>query len=167
MENKSQLWDFVKCRIRSETIAYSIQKSKTNRLKEERLIETLENLEASLATDCGQLDAYYKAKQEWEDFQKLKLKGSILRSKVQWVEDGEQNSKFFLSLEKRNYNMKHIKKLIQGMNIITDPVAILKEQKRYYNNLYSSKQHHFENVSEIEYHFLRNMAIPKLSDDER
>ena len=63
--------------------------------------------------------------------------------------------------------MKHIKKLIQGTNIITDPVAILKEQKRYYNNLYSSKQHHFENVSEIEYHFLRNTPIPKLSDDER
>ena len=34
MENKSQLWDFVKSRIRSEIIAYLIQKSKTNRLKE-------------------------------------------------------------------------------------------------------------------------------------
>ena len=74
MENKSQLWDFVKCRIRSETIAYSIQKSKTNRLKKERLIETLENLEA---TDCSQLHAYYKAQQEWEDFQKLKLRAQF------------------------------------------------------------------------------------------
>ena len=74
----------------------------------------MENLEALLATDCSQLDAYYKAKQEWEDFQKLKQKGSILWSKAQWVEDGEQNSNFFLSLEKRNYNMKHIKKLIQS-----------------------------------------------------
>ena len=48
-------------------------------------------------------------------------------------------NKFFLSLEKRNYNIKHIKKVIQGTNIITDLVAILKEQKRYYNNLYLSK----------------------------
>ena len=90
-----------------------------------------------------------------------------MRSKAQWVEDGEQNSKFFLNLEKRNYNIKHIKKLIQGTNIITDPVAILKEQKRYYDNLYSSKQHHFKNFIEIEDHFLRNTAIPKLSNDER
>ena len=167
MENKSQLWDFVKCRIRSETIAYSIQKSRTNRLKEETIKKTLENLEASLATDCSHLDAYYEAKQEWENFQKIKLKGSILRSKSQWVEDGEQNSKFFLNLEKRNYSIKHIKKLIQGTNIITDPVAILKEQKRYYDTLYSSKQHHFENFIEIEDYFLRNTAIPKLSNDER
>ena len=89
----------------------------------------MENLEALLAMDCSHLDAYYKAKQEWENFQKIKLKGSILRSKAQWVEDGEQHSKLFLNLEKRNYNIKHIKKLIEGMNIITDPVAILKEQK--------------------------------------
>ena len=41
---------------------------------------------------------------------------------------GEQNSKFFLNLEKRNYNVKHIKKLIQGTNMITDPVRILTEQ---------------------------------------
>ena len=68
MKNKSQLWDLVKSRIRSETIIYSIQKSKTNRLKEETILETLENLEASLATDCSQIDAYSRVKQEWKDF---------------------------------------------------------------------------------------------------
>ena len=69
MENKSQLWGFVKCKIRSETIAYSIQRSKKNKLKEIELLKTLENLEKSIGTDCSQVDQYRKAKQEWEDFQ--------------------------------------------------------------------------------------------------
>ena len=72
MEDKSKFWDYVKCRIRSETISYSIVKSKQNKLKENELIETLRNLEISLATDPTQLGLYHKAKQEWEDFHKKK-----------------------------------------------------------------------------------------------
>ena len=94
MENKSQLWEFVKCKIRSETIAYSIQRSKKNKLKEIELLKTLENLEKSIGTDCSQVDQYRKAKQEWEDFQKLKLKGSILRSKAQWVKKENKTVNF-------------------------------------------------------------------------
>ena len=41
MDSKSQLWDFVKCRIGSETIAYSIQKSGTNRRNNQRDIGKL------------------------------------------------------------------------------------------------------------------------------
>ena len=33
MENKNQLWDFVKCRIRGETIDYSIKKARENKKK--------------------------------------------------------------------------------------------------------------------------------------
>ena len=32
-----------------------------------------------------------------------RTKGAILRSKVRWHEDGERNTKYFYSLEKRNY----------------------------------------------------------------
>ena len=40
----------------------------------------------------------------------------ILRSKIKWVEDGKKNSKFFLDLEKRNYNNRYIKNLIGENN---------------------------------------------------
>ena len=33
-------------------------------------------------------------------------------SKAQCVEEGEKNTKYFLNLEKRNFNAKHIKTLI-------------------------------------------------------
>ena len=35
-----------------------------------------------------------------------------MRSKAKWVEEGEKNTKYFLNLEKRNYNSACIKKLI-------------------------------------------------------
>ena len=40
------------------------------------------------------------------------MNGIITRSKAVWVEEGEKNTKYFLNLEKRNYNIKHIQKLL-------------------------------------------------------
>ena len=49
MENKTVLWDYVKCQIRSETIAYSIRKMKETKLKE-KLITNLKTLKK---LDCN------------------------------------------------------------------------------------------------------------------
>ena len=138
-----------------------------NKAKEKQLSGTSQTLENLLATDHNRLDDYHKAKQEWEDYQNKKLFGAMLRSKAKWVEHGEKNTKFFLNLEKKNYNSKHIKKLIQGQNTITDPVAILKEQKRYYCNLYTSRHNQYDPACHLETLFLDNPLIPKISDDER
>ena len=70
---------------------------------------------------------YLQVKGEWEKLIKKKPDGIILRSKTKWSEEGEKNTKYFLNLEKRNYNKKTIKKLI-GANgdEITDPKKISK-----------------------------------------
>ncbi len=36
------------------------------------------------------------------------MNGKIFRSKLKWTEEEEKNSKYFLSLEKRNYTNKYI-----------------------------------------------------------
>ena len=59
MEDKSQFWDYVKCRIGSETIAYCIQRTKLNKAKEKGMSETLQTLENLLATDHNRLDHYH------------------------------------------------------------------------------------------------------------
>ena len=38
-----------------------------------------------------------------EEIRKVKTEGSIVRSKIRWVEEGEKSSKFFFALEKRNF----------------------------------------------------------------
>ena len=58
---------------------------------------------------------------------------------AKWVEEGEKNTKYFLNLEKRNYNNTCIKTLFNKDNEeITDMKQILEEQKRFYENLYTS-----------------------------
>ena len=59
--------------------------------------------------------------------------GLILRSKARWVECGEKSAKYFLNLEKRNYDKKKVitKLKTDCGDEITDPVGILNEQENF------------------------------------
>ena len=63
----------------------------------------------------------------------------MLRSKCRWVEEGEQNSSYFLRLEKHNFCNKHITQLNVNDSIITEQSEILKAEKQFYEKLYSSQ----------------------------
>ena len=53
---------------------------------------------------------------------KIKTQGAIIRSRQQWYEEGEKNSRYFFNLEKRNSNLKSINRLELNDNTITaDP----------------------------------------------
>ena len=67
------------------------------------------------------------------------MKGAILRSKVRWHEEGERNTKYFYSLEKRHHDIKTVSKLKVGENCYTeDQFEILEEEKKFYESLYRS-----------------------------
>ena len=48
-----------------------------------------------------------KNKQKLEQIIEYKTKGSIIRSKTRWLNEGEKNTKYFLNLEKRHCNKKN------------------------------------------------------------
>ena len=88
-----------------------------------------------------------------------------MRSKAQWFEEGEKNTQYFLNLEKRNYNSTCIKTLITDNNTeITDLNEIILEQKRFYENLYSSK---INNTNGGVDGFTFGENIPKLTNEEQ
>lgn len=63
----------------------------------------------------------------------------MTRSKAQWYEFGEKNSKYFYNLEKRNHNKKHITSLAkEDGNIVHEPKQILEEQERFFERNLSS-----------------------------
>ena len=165
LKNKNVLWDFAKCQLRTITITYSKTKARKNNEKEKFLQQQLEALEKDVTENSDKILEYKVAKTEWEQYQNEKAEGAILRSKVQFTEMGEKNTKYFLNLEKRNYNSKYIKKLICSNNSeLTNPEDILEEEKRYYYNLYSSKVAEEEQNIEV---FLKDENIPLLSDIEK
>ena len=164
-ENKNMTWDFLKCQIRTLTIDYSISKSKRNQEKEKLLLETLQTLEKECEQDETKLYDYMKAKQEWEQLENVKAEGVLFRSKMKWVEMGEKNTKFFLNLEKKNFNQKYIRQLIvQNSTEVTKPDQILEEQRKYYENLYSSKLY---DVSDNSLEFFNSKTQKTLSSLEK
>ena len=61
--------------------------------------------------------------------------GILVRSKAQWIEEGKKNTKYFLNLEKRNYEKKNIKKIINDKGKeITNKDKIIKEEDFFYRN---------------------------------
>ena len=69
---------------------------------------------------------YNNAKKALKEVESYKTKGAIIRSKIQWVEEGEQSSKYFFGLEKNSYVKKHIRKLKRPDGTVTmDPEEIL------------------------------------------
>ncbi len=98
---------------------------------------------------------YNEVKQELKQMDDKEVNGLIIRSKVQWHEEGERSTKYFLGLEKSRGIKKHIRKLrLKNGSITTDPGEILSAQVDYYSNLYTSKvkydndelQKYFDNI---------------------
>ena len=75
-----------------------------------------------------------------EEIIRYKTAGAILRSKIKWYNEGERNTNYFHSLEKRHFNCKTIRNLKTENNIrISKDAEILQEAKTFYESLYSSK----------------------------
>ena len=93
---------------------YSSMKAKKTNKKLKTLENNLKLLEKELEYESNDITHanYIQCKGEWETILKVKADGIKLRSKTKWVEDGEKNTKYFLNLEKRNYNNTYIKMLI-------------------------------------------------------
>ena len=167
-ENKNTLWDFVKCDIRSHTILYSSKKAKQEAIVEKELTSKLNSLEQNI-TESGKenLTEYLDLKSKWENLLKKRHLGVVTRSKAKWVEEGEKNTKYFLNLEKRNFNNKYIRKLISKDNQeITSLKDIINEEVRFYQDLYTSKIND-KNVQNEEQYFLEKNKLPGLSDIDK
>jgi hypothetical protein len=102
------------------------------------------------------------------EYNNNKANGVIIRSKADWAEFGEKNTKIFLDLEKRNHKMKCITKLIneQGAEI-KDADLILKYEEEFYKNLYSKQKQ----VNEIEKteaaNYFKDNTLPKVSEVDK
>ena len=108
----------------------------------EKSIKTLEEqINNTYANDSQKLWPELEKKRfELEAIIEYKTKGAILRSKSQWCNEGEKNSKYFLNLEKRHGTQNTITQLkINDMDVIQSDREILHECEDFYKTLYSSK----------------------------
>ena len=75
-----------------------------------------------------------------ENLRECKVKGDAIRSRAQWLMEGEKPSSFFCNLERRNFVEKTIKKLQDKEgHYITAQGDILKETEKFYTRLFQNK----------------------------
>ena len=105
------MWDFIKYKIREETISFSKNKSKCSRRHEQYLNKQIKRLEETIPFDESEenISKLENFKTELDDLYNKRTNGAILRSKTRWHEEGEKSTKYFMSLEKRNQSSKCIK----------------------------------------------------------
>ena len=67
-----------------------------------------------------------------------KTEGAMIRSKARWCEQGERSTRYFFNLKKLNRSNNYITKLKADDRTLVTSTEILKEEHRYYQNLYTS-----------------------------
>ena len=135
-------WDWMKYKIREESITYNKLKAKERRNKIQEIESRLKICEEKIAESPTQenLANLESAKTEYEKEYDYIVRGSIIRSRVTWFEQGERNSKYFFNLENRNKKKSCIRKLIRSNgDETTVPVTIMSEIHSFYSELYDEK----------------------------
>ena len=158
-------FETLKMEIRKISISYSGHERKEAINQEKDVVHQIELIESKSHLTETDLENANKLKDTLQTLRKEKIKGAIIRSKVQWLEEGEKPSKFFASLERRNYINKLISKLRVEDKIIEDPGNILKEIQHFCEKLYSKTIHQ---PHSREYTiFLNENNIRKLTYDQK
>ena len=143
-------WENMLIDIISYTKIYSINKAKKERKEKynalkARLSKIMDRMSLG---ERGCHPEYEETQKKLNDITEENAASAAFRSKCTYTKDYEKSSKFFFSLEKANYNKKHMKCITKpDGSTITEPQAILDEQCRFYKELYEKDsnvrfQHH-------------------------
>ncbi len=102
MKDKGLASDMCKLKIRSFSVPFCIKKKKERTTFKKELEIQLQELENSLNKNNSveELNQYNSSNNELEKIEQAEINGHIFRSNIKWCEDGEKNSRYFLSLEK-------------------------------------------------------------------
>ena len=150
--------------IRGETVRYSKRKARRSRKEESDMMCKIDRLKHAFDQNKSQSDLALleEAQHELENFRKPKIQGLITRSRVNWYEEGEKSSKYFLSLEKRNTARNSVQCLRFDDCIVTKKDVIL---QCFSDNLQAKYCKDKSTINPIDY--LENNVKSKLSDAQK
>ena len=157
-------WELIKLAINGSSIQYASRKKKANANKGVALKKKLHSLylelqnKNPLAFDdtCEQIRL---VKHELRELNAIKTKGAMIRSRSNWINKADAPTKYFLNLEKKNFQKKTLYRIQNSEGVIlTDETQILQEIRQFYLDLYTSK-------GSIDATYLDKLQIPKIPDE--
>ncbi len=138
---KRILWEIIKIRVKEESIKFGIARAKLNRDKISKLQNELDTLNKQ-ADEGNNIDKNRKSEieNEIQGYYDEKREGSIIRSKIKWIKEGEKSTAFFFGLEKSMQKKNVICKLKNNDGeLCTEDSDILKMIWEFYDDLFSSR----------------------------
>ena len=135
-------WESVKVRIKNKCIRYGIEKRRREDREEENLRKQL-NEEIKILDDDGNgcTEKYVDLKEKLSAIEVAKCRGAAIRSRIQYMYEGEKSTAFFLGLEKQKQNKTEIKEILDhNGKVIKKSDEILKVVRSYYENLFKKDE---------------------------
>ena len=168
MKDNRVLWDLIKYRIRQTTIRYSKVIAKNRKAQLLRAEEILKLREENVNSNPSEenIAKLEEARSEYETLYDYIIQGKIIRSKANWYEQGEKNTKYFLNLETSKTRRTSVRRLINAdEKFVLNSKSIMKELEDFYTLLYKTSEstecdRRFQD-------FLNGVDVPKLSDDQK
>ena len=116
----------VKLKVREKSISYAAYHKSATTKRENELQNTITILQKQLdmaknnePKNQSIIERINLLKRDLEKIIEHRTKGAILRSKSQWYNEGERNTKYFLNLEKRHFKQGTISQLRQISSLAT------------------------------------------------
>ena len=151
----------LKSKIKATSISFCKRKRKMQRKERKKLIKQInyENIKAQKWNDYD-VSRLKRLEEELNIQSQTELMGAAIRSKIQWFEEGERSTKYFLNLERSRQKKKVIRQLVtvEG-NVIDNQKLIINEQLRFYTNLYDRKPTNEHAINELLSHLSKSLSL--------
>lgn len=147
--NDQLLFEMFLLKIREMTISWGAKLKRDREKRHKTLEEQLKTLMVRFDQSDNDLqlgEEIEQCKQELETIRKEYMQGVLVRTRAKWIEEGEKPTKYFCSLEKRNFLNKTISKLDNQGMITQDQGEILKQVELYYQDLYRDRDSVLDDV---------------------
>ena len=139
----SLFWETLLTTLRGTIITYSGKKRREANREKKRLNQQICTLDTKINTGQGTRADYVRLVElntSLINLRKTELEGAFIRSRADWLDQGEKPSKYFLNLGNKNRVNKNINEIkTDNDTIIKDQGEILKELKKFYQTLYEEK----------------------------
>jgi len=166
--DKILVWELIKVRIREYSIQYCTLRNRSNNQLLKGLEYTINKIKQYMHQTDANKDILKGQKEvlerEMSFYLANKAKGAQIRSKAQWIEEGEKSTAYFLRLEKHHQVTNMIKTLYNNEGeLVHGSENTLSIMKAFYEDLYRSRKPSTEAINS----FLTNLRPDTTLDDRQ
>ena len=158
-------WELLKFEIAKYLRKYGSSLAKLRNEEETKVITKIASLTQCMPDDLTEDDKQELTEQQLklDEIYRLKAEGAYVRSRKQWLEEGEQNTAYFFRLEKSRSKTNCIQKLHIDGTVTDDPQKVSNHCLMFYRNLYKSQ--YDENATK---HFFGHLShLKSISPDQK